>query len=152
MANLNGFDANQVQPATDFEPLPPGKYVAVLMESDLKATKSKNGRYLELSFQILEGEYQGRKLWSRLNLENPSQEAVRIARSELSSLCRAVGVLSPKDSVELHDIPLVLTVRQKVGTDGEVRNEVKGYSKREAAAAAANPQAQKATPPWRRSA
>ncbi len=149
MAILN-FDANQVEPATEFEAMPPGKYTAVLVESDLKATKAGTGKFLELTFEVIEGEYKGRKVWGRLNLENPSRDAVRIARSELSSLCRATGVLAPKDSSELHDIPVVLTVRQKVGTDGEVRNEIKGYGKRETAAVAAAPQAKSATAPWRR--
>ncbi len=32
MANLNGFNANNVDPATDFEPIPAGKYLAVITE------------------------------------------------------------------------------------------------------------------------
>ena len=34
--------------------------------------------------------------------------AVKIARAELSAICRAVGVMAPNDSVELHDLPLVM--------------------------------------------
>jgi hypothetical protein len=45
-------------------------------------------------------------IWSRLNLDNP--KAVEIARRDLSAICRAVGVLTPGDSSELHDLPLVL--------------------------------------------
>src|SRR3990172_3284342 len=39
MANLNGFNANNVDPATDFEPIPAGKYLAVITESEMKPTK-----------------------------------------------------------------------------------------------------------------
>lgn len=150
MANLNGFNAGDIDPMTEFEPLPAGKYVAVITKSEMKPTKSGKGSYLELTFQVLEGAHKGRQLWARLNLENPTALAEKIAQAELSSVCRAVGVLQPKDSSDLHDIPLVISVRQKAGQDGEVRNEVRGYAKQEGAQAARAPQAQNATPPWRR--
>lgn len=156
MANLNGFDASQVDPATAFDPIPAGKYFAVITESETKQTKAGDGNYLQLTFTVLEGPYSKRKVWARLNLNNPKAETVKIARAELSAICRAVGVLQPKDSVELHNIPLVITVKLKKRDDtGEMTNEVKGYAKREAAGQAAAGQTQQApanstTPPWRR--
>jgi hypothetical protein len=150
MANLNNFNANNVDPATDFEPIPAGKYLAVITESETKATKSGNGSYLELTFEVIEGEFKGRKLWARLNLNNPSEQAVRIARSELSAICRAVGVMEPKDSAELHNLPLVVAVKQKADAEGEVRNEIKGYAKRETVSGSKPTQNANATPPWRR--
>ena len=77
------FDATQVEPTSDFEPIPAGKYVAVITDSEVKDTKSGRGSYLQLAFQITEGEYKNRFLWARLNLENPNQTAVKIARAEL---------------------------------------------------------------------
>jgi hypothetical protein len=151
MANLHGFDANQVEPTTEFEAIPAGKYLAVIIDSEMKPTKSATGSYLQLAFEILEGEYKGRHLWARLNLDNPNEMAVRIARAELSAVCRAVGVMAPKDSVELHDLPLVITVRCKKREDtGEIANEIKGYAKKEMAAGQPA-QAQSNSPPWRRS-
>jgi hypothetical protein len=150
MANLNGFNANQVEPATELEAIPAGKYVAVISASELKQTKSGNGSFLELTFEVIEGEFNGRKVWARLNLDNPNPMAVKIARSELSSLCRAVGVMEPKDSCELHNIPLVITVKQKPDGDGEPRNEIKGFAKKETVIPARPTQAANPTPPWRR--
>ncbi|MFH1022108.1 MAG: DUF669 domain-containing protein [Planctomycetota bacterium] len=150
MSNLNGFNANQVDPATDFEAIPAGKYLAVVSASEMKSTKSGNGSFLELTFQIIEGEYKNRLLWARLNLDNPNPVAVKIARSELSALCRSVGVLEPKDSCELHNLPLVVSVKQKTDADGEVRNEIRGYSKRETVNGSKPVQAANPTPPWRR--
>ena len=69
-------------------------------------------------------------MWARLNLSNPNQQAVQIARGELSAICRAVNVLQPGDSVELHNLPLTIAVKVKTDADGEVRNEIKGYSPR----------------------
>ena len=149
MANLKGFDAATVEPATAFEPIPAGKYLAVLTNSEQKPTKSAQGSFLELTFEVIEGEFKGRKVWARLNLDNPSPMAVKIARAELSALCRAVGVLTPKDSAELHNLPLLITVKQKTGPGSEAFNEVKGFARKEVASGKPQ-QAQTNTPPWRR--
>ena len=150
MAHLNNFDANTVEPVDSFEPIPAGKYLAVITESEMKPTKSGSGHYLELKFQIIEGEFKGRPLWSRLNLDNPNAQAVRIARGELSAICRAVGVMQPKDSVELHNLPLSIKVTCKKRDDnGEITNEIKGYAKKEAALGQPQ-QATADTPPWAR--
>lgn len=152
MANLNGFNAATVEPSQDFEPIPAGKYLAVIIESEMKPTKNGNGQYLQLTLQILEGPYKGRYVWARLNLHNANPTTVQIARQELSAICRAVGVMQPGDSVELHNIPLVITVKLKKRDDtGDMTNEVRGYAKREAAPGSATPaQATNPTPPWRR--
>lgn len=150
MATLNGFNANEVDPSTDFEAIPAGKYLAVITESEVRPNKSGTGSYLQFTFQIIEGEYKGRLLWARLNLDNPNSTAVKIARAELSAICRAVGVMAPSDSVELHDLPLVISVKCKKRTDtDEIANEIKGYAKKEAAAGKPI-QATTSTPPWRR--
>ncbi len=155
MADLSGFDANQVDPTSDFEPIPADKYQAVLTHSEMKLTKSGTGSYLQLSFQIIEGPYRNRLLWARLNLDNPNETARKIAQGELSAICRAVGVLTPRDSVELHNLPLMIHVKCKKRSDtGEIVNEIKGYSKKElpqpAAATSAPAATNNSTPPWKR--
>lgn len=162
MATLNGFDASKVDPASSFDPIPAGKYIAAITESEMKPTKSGNGHFLELTFEVGEGPYKGRKLWARLNLDNPNAQAVQIARGELSAICRAVGVLQPQDSCELHNLPLSIKVACKKREDtDEITNEIKGYEKKEAAfsrpapmpgasPSAPAPQATRSTPPWQR--
>ncbi|GIW85379.1 MAG TPA: DUF669 domain-containing protein [Dehalococcoidia bacterium] len=153
MADLRGFDANHVEPTSDFDPIPAGKYLAVITESEMKPNKANTGHFLQLTFQIVEGPYKNRYLWARLNLDNPNATAVQIARAELSAICRAVGVLAPNDSVELHNLPLVISVKCKKRDDtGEITNEIKGYTKKEAlqpGTAGTQPSAN-STPPWRR--
>ena len=149
MANLQGFNAQEVDPATTFEPIPAGKYIAAITASEMKPTKSGAGNYLELTFHVLEGEYKGRVMWARLNLDNPNSTTVKIARAELSAVCRAVGVMTPRDSQDLHNLPLQISVRLKRRDDtGDMTNEVKGYAKKEAAAEV--PQQATTTPPWMR--
>jgi hypothetical protein len=148
MADLRGFDASKVEPSTSFDPLPSGKYLAVITASEMKPTKANTGQYLQLTFQVCDGPHKGRQVWSRLNLENPNAQAVEIARAELSAICRAVGVPAPNDSVELHNLPLIIDVKVRKRDDtGDLTNEIKGYFKKDAPAAPAP----SITPPWRRS-
>lgn len=121
------FNARDVDPAKGFDPIPAGTYVAVITESEEKATKAGTGSYLQLTFEVTEGQYQGRKLWARLNLNNPNDQAVAIARAELSAICHAVNVLDLKDTTQLHDLPMVIRVIAKPDNTGEVRNEIKKY-------------------------
>lgn len=151
MANLTGFDAREVDPAVGFDPIPAGKYLTVISESEFKPTKNGGGQYLQLTFQVLEGEHKGRLLWARLNLDNPNDTTVKIARAELSAICRAVGVMAPKDSVELHNLPLVIKVGHKKRDDtGEMTNVIKGYEKKGAAAQPAPAAAGNGKAPWQR--
>lgn len=137
MANLGGFNAAEVEPNVGFDAIPAGDYDAVITASELKETKAGDGKYLALTLQILSGEYQNRKLWDRLNLQNKNEKAVQIARGTLSAICRAVGVLTPNDSSELHDKPLRIRVKVRKDQDGNPQNEIGSYSKRGTAQPAA---------------
>lgn len=164
MADLRGFDANTVEPNDSFDPLPNGDYLCVISSSEMKPTKSGDGSFLELEMEVIDGPCKGRKVWDRLNLNNANETAVRIAQGTLSAICRAVNVLTPTDSCELHDIPLVVKVVCKKRADtGEMTNEVKGYKGRnavakEATSAVGSPQvgaqaqasAAGSAPPWKR--
>ena len=131
MADLGNFNANEVEPAEEFHAIPAGKYQAVITESERKETRNRDGEYLLLVFEIIEGEYRGRKVFARFNLWNKNPDAVRIASQELSAICHAVSVMNPKNSVELHNLPLTITVRVRKSPDGEM-NEVygRGYAVR----------------------
>ncbi len=150
MAHLGKFNAHDVEPTTGHEPLPAGKYLAVITDSQMKLTRNGTGHYLEFTFQLIESPHRGRRLWARLNLDNPNPLAVEIAEAELSAICRAVGVMEITDSRELHDIPLLITVRCKTREKtGEVVNEIKGYAKRDAGNGFPQQQTTSA-PPWAR--
>lgn len=73
------YNLADIDPQRDFGAIPSGEYLVMIVDSDMKATKSGTGQYLELTHEILEGPYKGQKLWARLNLINPNQQAVSIA-------------------------------------------------------------------------
>jgi hypothetical protein len=129
MANLGGFNAGDVPPMDNFDAIPAGLYKAIATASENKENKKGTGSYLQIAWEIIEGEFKGRKLWSRLNLQNQSAQAVGIAKKELSSICRAIGILVPVDSENLHNKPLILSVAiEKRADNGEMSNRIKGYA------------------------
>ena len=147
MATLNNFDASTVAPAVGFEPIPDGTYPATIVASEMKLTQKGTGHYLELEFEVVEGPFKDRKVWTRLNLDNPSDQAVRIARGELSAICHAVGVMKPADSAALHNIPLRVKVAcvKRSDTD-DMTNVIKGYHPATADVQQPEPTSDKA--PW----
>lgn len=137
MANIGSFNAADVKPAEDFSPIPVGDYPAMIVDSDVKPTKSGNGHYAELVFEVTEGQYKGRKVWARLNLDNPNAKAVEIAQRELSAICHAVGKMQISDTQELHFKPMVIRVDIEESEGYAPRNAIKSYKAAGAAAQAA---------------
>lgn len=132
MAQLN-FDASQVAPSEALEAIPAGWYNAQMTASEMKPTSDGTGAYLQAEFTVLSGDYAGRKLFDRINLQNKNPVAVEIGYKTLSAICHAVGVIQVQDSQQLHGRPLQLKVSLRAagpGADGkhyEASNEVKGY-------------------------
>ena len=148
--DLAGFDATQKGEWTpELETLPDDDYVAVIDSSEEKRTKAGTGSYLELRFEVIEGPFNGRKLWSRLNLKNPSDKAVEIAEAELAAICKAVGIETPNVSEDLHDKPLMIKVRSEERADkpGTFSNVIRGYAPK-VSVAAAGLQKEKGAAPW----
>ena len=67
------FNATQVQPQASFDPIPAGKYICQIVESEIKSTKAGTGQQLVLTWEVLDGEFKGRKVWDRLNISNPNK-------------------------------------------------------------------------------
>lgn len=126
MATLN-FSTDGVEPLQRLDTIPRGRYEAMIVSSEQKATKAGTGSYLQLDFQIISGEQHGRHVWSRLNLENPNETAVRIAQQELAAICMALGLTAVAESEELHDKPLLIDVIVEKTKDGNDANRVKAY-------------------------
>lgn len=128
MANLN-FNAATVEPQGTFEVLPKGKYLAMIIASELKPTKQRNGEYLQLTLEIIDGAVgKGRKLFDRLNIRNSNKVAEDIAQRQLSAICHAVGVIELNDSEQLHNIPLYVDLGIEDNDDYGPQNRIKSYS------------------------
>lgn len=138
MASLDGYDANQHEPSKGFEPLPVGDYKVVMVESEKAANKKQTGFFLKTKFQVLDGPFANRILFHYFNLWNPNDKAAAIARGEMSALCRAVGVMVPGDSVKLHNLPLLVSVKiEKRDDNDELANRITAFKSIRSAATTA---------------
>jgi len=121
------FDAQShvAPPAPSREPLPPGMYQVIVMASDIKPTQAGTGEFIELTLQVIDGEFSGRRLWDRLNVSNPNKTAEDIAKRQLQELCLAAGVTALTETEQLHDIPVLAQV--DFDKKDPSRNRVLGY-------------------------
>jgi hypothetical protein len=148
MSIWNNFNAAEIEPAQSRDVLPAGKYIAVITRNETKPTKSGTGERLNFTFEIVEGEHKGRKVWAGLNVKNANPDAEKIALSELSSICRAVGIMTPRGPDDLHDKPMEIEVKVRAAdANYAASNEIVGYKPTTSAATA---QAPKPTVPWRK--
>lgn len=147
MALLN-FDASSVKPMEALEVLPAGWYTANMTASEMKPTTAGDGSYLNCEFTILApADFAGRKVFTRLNLQNKNPAAQEIGYRTLSAVCHAANLIQIQDSAQLHNIPMQIKLKLRAagkGADGneyEASNEISGYK-----AVGAPVSAQPATP------
>ena len=129
MAQIN-FNSEKVVPMGSFEPLPIGNYHVEITETQMRPTSKGDGEYLLLILTVLDEDFNGRKIFDTLNINNPSEEASKIARGKLSAICRCVNVPHPKDSDELKGIPFMVKIGIKPAKgEYEAKNVVNKYLK-----------------------
>ncbi|HEY4133485.1 MAG TPA: DUF669 domain-containing protein [Gemmatimonadaceae bacterium] len=139
MASDLSFDASKVAPSTGKpDPVPNGEYTLAITESDVTPTKAGTGKILNLTISVLAPEsFKGRKIFTNLNISNPSAEAQRIAQAELSAICHATGVMQLKNSSQLHSVPFKGRVAVKQDAEYGPKNVITKYMAMDGSTAAA---------------
>ena len=122
--NLAGFNAAEVEPNPGFTPIPAGEYPMIITESAVKPTKEGNGRVAEIQTQIMGGPHQNRKFKTWIVLFNKDGAKNEIGQGVMSSICRAVNILTPQDTSDLHNKPFTGVVAVKNDQDGNPQNKV----------------------------
>jgi len=122
------FDASAVAPQAPMGVIPAGQYLAHITDSDIADLKSGNGQALKLTFEILDGQFKSRRVWENLNVVHTNEQAQGIAQSQLSAICRAVGVNKLEDTASLHFKPIKITVAIRPASgDFKESNTIKGF-------------------------
>jgi len=96
--------------ADEFSLLPVGKYLAQVVKSEIKETKSGTGKYISLQLKIVDGDYAGRVVFDNINFINANDIAQKIGQQQLKALSEACGIVELEDTAELHAIPIVIQV------------------------------------------
>lgn len=117
-----------------FAPIDADWYLAEIIKSSLEATKDKTGKYISLCFKILEGDREGRFIYTNINIVNNSDTAVRIGKADLKRICMACGIDGElEDTEDLHNIPMYIKVTVKpANAQWPAKNEIKNYKSEEA--------------------
>lgn len=110
------FDARQYTPTQGFPAHPPGKFRALISNTERAVVKDnpQNGMFV-VEFQTDQG-----RIAKRYNLWNQNAEAVRIANNELSALCFATGVYQidlEQDGAQLRNAQCYIEVGKQAKGD-----------------------------------
>lgn len=106
--------------------IPPGWYRVALVEDEVSVKDWGTG--LSQQFQILDGEFENRRVFDYLCVRHAkSEKAEEIARAKLKSLALAAGIKDPDDLSEtdvLKNRPVMMRVT-RVKADGDYGDEDK---------------------------
>jgi hypothetical protein len=85
------FDPSQEEGNT-WSLIPPGEYVAQMIEAEVSPTKKGDGTVLRLVWKILEGDYENRQVWDYVTYRHPSEQAQSIGRKKIKDMCVAMDI------------------------------------------------------------
>lgn len=128
MASIAGVYNPDAEPSSGFTLLPDDTYTLEVVESDYSANSDGDGMTLALKTQVMEGEHEGRTYFIWMDLEHNDDKRQERGQRDFAALRRAVGVLAPEDTDELHFKPF----QAKIGSytskkTGKVNNTIKEY-------------------------
>lgn len=142
---LGNFNPDEHE-SVDYSPVPPGDYKVMIEKVEVKDTKAGTGKYINLQMAIIEGEYENRKIFDMINIQNPNDTCVKIGLARLADLCRAIGVATINDTDELENacLSVKVVVERKIKDDenSEMANKVSKYIPKDGATSANNASSQ----------
>jgi hypothetical protein len=124
------FDASEVPESErgEFTPIPANTRVMMqITEADIVPTRSGQG--LKFTAEIVEGQYEKRKVWGFINVQNASEEAQKIGQRELADLCLAMGRPQVGATEDLLFAPFEATLGVKADKTYGPKNIIKRYHK-----------------------
>jgi len=121
-------DTNRGDAATGFEPIPAGWWPTCIDRAEIQKTKSGNGMVLLLELTIVGDHHCGRKIWPRINIQNPNTQAMDIGMRELAALGQACGHEMLSDTSELTGKTIESRLVVRPARDGyPAENSVRSY-------------------------
>lgn len=120
-----------IQAEEEFTILPDGEYQLMLDSVEWRDTNRGDGRYLACKWSVVSpDQYQGATVYDNLNLENPSDQAVNIAKRRLKSIedCGQREFFA-EDDMPGTTLNARIVQESYVGRDGatKVSNRIKSY-------------------------
>lgn len=113
MAQLGeSIDTQTTERSRDgFVDVPPGDYMMQIVANDEGAIKNGNGRFLNLRWQVLEGEFENQCVFQWINYIHNNPQAQEIGKGTIAKICDAVGFVGHlTDADVLMHVPCRVTV------------------------------------------
>jgi len=111
------FDPSTVEDTPNL--IPPGEYVAQIIEAENAIPRSGDGQMLKVTWAIVEGECEGRYVWQTLCYDHSSVTARDIAQKALKRICVALDVGVLRDPETLKFKPARVKVGIEVDKNGQ---------------------------------
>lgn len=128
---LGGVNLDEVDTSGrgGFTPIPAGEYMVQIVEGSV-VRKESGDTMMKLCFEVMDGEFEGRKLFENLNIRHSNPTAQKIALETLTELWRdAMGGSGNPPNLEVMTFK---PVRAKVAVEkrkdtGDMQNRIKRF-------------------------
>lgn len=127
MASIGGSYNPDAVSSSGYTPLPAREYALEIVESSYDANQDGDGMSLSLKAQVMGGDYDQRTYYIWMDLEHDDDKRQERGQRDFAALRRAIGVLNPQDTEELHFKPFRVRVGLKTNRRGEPENVIKEY-------------------------
>ena len=119
-------NTENIEDGGGFEPLPRGKYEAVITQTEQVETKNGDPM-LRLTIEIIEGQYTGRKVFDQFMLQHPNEKAQLIGLQKLKSIKLAVGKPGDVEESDLWGTPIQIGLKVEEPDGYAARNVITFY-------------------------
>lgn len=117
MAEL-GFDFSYTADdlKDEYQPLPEDTYTVEVVDSEIRAMKEGDGKYIRLRLRVTSGTYENRIFFNNISVPDKdaqTEEQYRKAVKMLGQLCNAVGMpegFQLKNTLDLHNVEIKASV------------------------------------------
>lgn len=121
-----------------YDPLPDDSYTVSLNRIREKSTKAGNGTMIDVSFQVVDGEFKNRLIWDSFLISHSNPKAAGIGLQRLDSMLKSMGVYGGfealgNDSGELEQFigkQFIVNTAVESNPGYKPRNVVKKYSRK----------------------
>ena len=135
------------QPQGEAKPMvgrpPAGRYVVVIKQLETERALSGNCDTTRFKFEVAEGDYKGKAIWSKLNSNHvSSKESNEISQTKFDALCYALRMPGGWTDVKaVLDKPILLDVYMGKEYNGKIPYEIGSFEQTSSAPIAPLPQA-----------
>jgi Protein of unknown function (DUF669) len=121
------FDVDSEEGTPPRELLPAGKYKAEISRAEVAPTKNGRGQSVNLTWTIVEGDFEKRLIFQGILIQHESTDAQRFGRQKFKDVCSACGVtgqITDLDTLLYKTCVINVSIRKDKNGEYPDKNEV----------------------------